>query len=506
MIGQRVTMPGRPRRVRPARWRRRGALVLCVLAAQASASGLSQGAPAGTVSLASNLTALNDGFAWAKATALGYAFEGDPVGKWYEAALPGREAFCMRDVSHQVHGGLALGLSEHTENMLRKFATNIAASRQWTSYWEIDRHDRPAPVDYRSDEDFWYNLPANFDVVDAAWRAFEWTGNRAYVEEPAFETFYRRSLTSYVEAWDANGDGLMESPEANGFRGIPTYWEGGGPKALTGADLVAAQYAANRSYAALLRASGRSVEAARFAVEAARLQRVYNDDWWNPATGRFYTAVVQDGSFDPSSQALAQIYPLYFGIVRSGARRRQVVEGLPDAGNVELSSYMAEVYYKNGRVERAFEALMTQLDPNLERRTYPENPFTAVGTIVHHLVGVRPLASQGVVETVPQLPGALEWIEVADLPLLDGMVTVRHDATVDGRWTALTNSGPEALQWRPAFSGAHDCLQVLRAGESLPVAASSRSTDWGGVESYVELAVASGEMLKVGVPAACTHS
>jgi len=24
-----------------------------------------------------------------------------------------------------------------------------------------------APVDYKSDADFWYNLPANFDIIDA---------------------------------------------------------------------------------------------------------------------------------------------------------------------------------------------------------------------------------------------------------------------------------------------------------------------------------------------------
>ena len=47
-------------------------------------------------------------FAWAKGQALDYVFpaaaHGDPVGDWYEAALPSRFAFCMRDVSHQATG------------------------------------------------------------------------------------------------------------------------------------------------------------------------------------------------------------------------------------------------------------------------------------------------------------------------------------------------------------------------------------------------------------------
>ena len=80
----------------------------------------------GAVSLRSDHAALVEGFEWARATALSYVREGDPVGPWFEAALPGRNAFCMRDVSHQAEGALALGLYEHTRNMMRKFAASIA--------------------------------------------------------------------------------------------------------------------------------------------------------------------------------------------------------------------------------------------------------------------------------------------------------------------------------------------------------------------------------------------
>lgn len=44
---------------------------------------------------------------------LSYAHDGtDSVGYWYEAALPQRETFCMRDVSHQSVGAQILGLSD----------------------------------------------------------------------------------------------------------------------------------------------------------------------------------------------------------------------------------------------------------------------------------------------------------------------------------------------------------------------------------------------------------
>ena len=127
---------------------------------------------------------LGEAFRWARQQALAYVRTGDPVGDWYEAALPGRDAFCMRDVSHQAAGAHALGMAAQNFNMLRKFAASIAESRDWCGYWEIDRLDRPAPVDYKSDRDFWYNLPANFDVIDCCYRMYAWTADRRYLEDP----------------------------------------------------------------------------------------------------------------------------------------------------------------------------------------------------------------------------------------------------------------------------------------------------------------------------------
>ena len=89
-------------------------------------------------------------FNWAKKEALSYVFDGDPVGSWYEAALPGRRAFCMRDVSHQAAGAQALGLATYTHNMLRKFAENISGSRDWCSYWEINYLNQPCTYIFAS--------------------------------------------------------------------------------------------------------------------------------------------------------------------------------------------------------------------------------------------------------------------------------------------------------------------------------------------------------------------
>jgi hypothetical protein len=67
----------------------------------------------GKITFTSDDPVLVKGFDWAKRQAMVYVHRGnDPVGHWYEAALPGRSAFCMRDVSHQLVGAQMLGLAE----------------------------------------------------------------------------------------------------------------------------------------------------------------------------------------------------------------------------------------------------------------------------------------------------------------------------------------------------------------------------------------------------------
>ena len=434
----------------------------------------------GAISLRSDHAALMEGFEWARATALSYVREGDPVGPWFEAALPGRNAFCMRDVSHQAEGALALGLYDHTRNMMRKFAASIAESRDWCGYWEIDRLDRPAPVDYRSDDDFWYNLPANFDLVQAAERAWQWTGDSAWLADPVFEDFHRRTLTDYVRRWDPDGDGIMQSPESAGTRGIPTYWEGEGPRAETGGDLVAAQYAANRAHAEMLRARNRpgDLQAAEiYAAEAVRLRELYNETWWAEELGRFYAATLPDGSFDATDIPAMQIFPLHFGIVES-ARAKRLFDGLRPGVNVEEKSYLAEAHYRYGRDSEAFAYLLAQMDPALERREYPENPFTAVGGAVRWLAGVRPLATDGLIETRSRLPAEVGWLELSEVPVLDGSLNLRHEGLSSTRLTRLSGNW---TAWRAVFAGSFDTLLV--DGEAL--AAESRRTLTGAVESFV---------------------
>jgi hypothetical protein len=217
---------------------------------------------------------LTASFNWAKQKALSYVGDSnDPAGPWYEAALPQREAFCMRDVSHQCIAAEYLGLHEQNRNMMHLFVKNISESKDWCSYWEINRYNKPAPADYRNDKEFWYNLPANFDVIQACYRLYMISGDKTFIEDKDFMNFYERSVNEYIARWHLMEDELLtraryiNTPEPFNEKdpfhyahGLPSYIEGG--KALRiGSDMVASIYAGLTSYAKILQMRGESEKA-----------------------------------------------------------------------------------------------------------------------------------------------------------------------------------------------------------------------------------------------------
>ncbi|MCL6457531.1 MAG: glycoside hydrolase family 116 protein, partial [Gorillibacterium sp.] len=275
----------------------------------------------GMIAFHSDDEALNRGFAWAKGQAQEYVHDGsDAVGLWYEAALPGREAFCMRDVSHQSLGAAILGLHAHTRNMMQRFAENISQTRDYCTYWEITKENVPAPVDYVNDQDFWYNLPANFDVIEACYRQYLWTGDRTYLEDPVMQNFYALSVTEYVKAWDKDGDGIPEYEASYGRRGLASYNEAGEFPRI-GADLIAIMIAGYQAYAEMAKLNGNDKLHQVYSAKSVLLQQQFEEQWWNEADSSFFAAVGHDKAFIPTSAEEGQFLPLYYEAIHDHAKR-----------------------------------------------------------------------------------------------------------------------------------------------------------------------------------------
>lgn len=386
----------------------------------------------GRIEFTTSDEAWNAGFAWAKKQALAYSHEGDLVGSWYEAALPDREAFCMRDVSHQSKGAEALGLREHTKNMLLRFAQGIAESRQFCSFWEIDRNYRPCPADYASDADFWYNLPANFDVMDACYRMYLMTGDKDYLFQSDFVRFYQMTVEEYAQWWDADGDGLLERKHPGSRLGIPSYCEDSefeGAQALI--DLLAIEIRGYRSAAKLFAGRRDERRSAHCSRMAERLSELLDRQWWDEREQSFYQVKDGDGTLRHSGRIGHGLSLCYYQVIGEEKKRCRHLDRLHAEAlkgiNVESLSHYPAVFYRSGQPERGAEWLKALISPSLLRREYPEVSYAAVESFIYDMAGVRPDGPRGAVRIAPQLPEEISWFHIKNLPFLDGELDILQD-------------------------------------------------------------------------------
>jgi hypothetical protein len=446
-----------------------GALCIFPLVWNGRAGG--QGAaPLSDVEFHSSNATLNETFRWARQQALGYVRMGsDSIGPWYEAALPGRNAFCMRDVSHQTAGAAALGLFAANHNMLDRFAESAAASRNWAAYWEIDGQGRPSPADYRSDDDFWFNLPANFDVLDAMVRMWRWTGDDSYQDDPRLQLFFRETLTDYITQWQLQPETILARPrianqrQAKGefvdSRGIPSYTEG--PKNFVfGADLLAAEYRAIRSYQEIAARPEDRKLAARLQKTADAIQRILETVAWSKEREHF-NGVIQTGmSGFGSGDTLA----LYFNAVKDPGHIRGALDCVSDPAywksiNIEEESYVPIVLFRYGRSDAAYRVLLDLAAPDKARREYPEVSYAVIAALVSGAMGIEPAHAGEAydVQTLPQPMTKKGDLSVASLRMKGNILDIAHAA--DGSTHFVNRNGPP-IRWRAAFIGAVNTLSV----------------------------------------------
>lgn len=418
--------------------------------------------------LSTNNDSLAAAYQWACSQALAYSHDGtdlrDSVGPWYEAALPGREAFCMRDVSHQCVAASMLGLSPHNLNMMHRFAENISESKDWCTYWEINRYNRPAPADYRNDREFWYNLPANFDVIQACLKLYDWTVDDRYLTEPVFTHFYEATFHRYLPHWRLQADSLLMRPmflhapqpihHDDAFhvcRGLASYVEGWGGVTAS-LDLAASLYAGHKAYARMLAIRGEADSATVYAQRADEYRRHIDTNWWDEANHRFHTLWVNSCEF---RRGEGVPFMLWFDATAMPERIRSSMDDiLAQEWNVENLSHQPTLFYRLGYDEAAYDKLFA-LSTNA-RKAYPEASYGFVEGVVGGYMGITPDASTHTVATRMHGP-TTDATRISDIPLWGGMLTVQHEGHTA---TTLTNHTGSALTWQATFYGRHNRLRA----------------------------------------------
>jgi hypothetical protein len=414
----------------------------------------------GSVSFISEDTSVQKAFEWAKSMALHYRGDiNDPVGPWYESALPPRYAFCMRDVAHQCMGAEILGLDKENLNMFNLFVSNISASKNWCSFWEMNKWKKPAPEDYRNDQAFWYNLPANFDLMNACFRLFQWTGNAHYINSPAFNDFQEKTANEYIDQWRLQPDSLLTRPTHpnapvpfnekdpfNRCRGLPSYAEAR-PDIKMGVDLIASIYRGLLTYASILSLKGHTKEADKFRKLAGSYQNRIESDWWNQKAGKYYTYYDNSGSFGNDE---GETFLLWFDALRDKDRIDETFKSISAKfTNVENTSYYPLIFYRYGRWKDGRRYLLWLADPSTKRREYPEVSFSVVEGIVQGLMGVSPDATVNTIATLyrPVYQGSSS---IKNLNVLGTKVSLTHK---NNKESVLLNGGNKKLKWKAVFYG-----------------------------------------------------
>lgn len=446
--------------------------------------------------------ALQTAFERAKTMALSYKGKtSDPVGPWYESALPPRSAFCMRDVAHQSIGGEILGLAKENKNMFRLFAKNISENKDWCSYWEINHLGEPAKDDYRNDKEFWYNLNANFDILNACWKLYLWTGDKEYIKGGIFTTFHEKSVTDYISRWVLSSDSLLSRPahpnapvpfnnhdSFHRCRGLPSYSEGV-LNIKMGVDLIAAIYRGLLSYAAIMESESKHTQAEIYTKKALAYQEKIEEQWWDENASRYYTYYSNDHQFGRDE---GETFLLWFDALKAGPRKEKTLQYLnANKWNVENLSYFPLIMYQNGYETKADEYILHLTDPATKRREYPEVSFGVIKGITEGLMGIEADARYNRISSLYRSKKQ-STSTINDVPVLGTLVTLKHSGT---KKSSLINTGKKEVSWRVKFSGNYKTIYV----NTKAIQAEQEKDNLGNTVSYADILVKPGKEIKAGL-------
>src|ERR1700761_1034170 len=447
---------------------------------------------------------LQQSFEWTKQQALTYTRpSAGTMGPWYEAALPGRNAFCMRDVSHQTEGAAALGLYAANRNMLGLFAQSAAKERDWAAYWEIDGNGHPSPADYVSDTDFWFNLPANFDVLDAIVRMWRWTGDDTYRDSPAFQRFFRITMGDYITVWQLTPDTILKRPRiANQHqtegrfvhsRGIPSYTEVS-LYFIFGTDLVASEYRAIQSFHEIAASESDRKLAQEMQPTADAIQSLLERVAWSKTQNHYLGTIRGDLTGTGSGDALV----LYFNAAKNPAHIRGARGYLSSPHywqhiNIDEESYVALPLFRYGRNDAEYQVLTDLSSPQKARREYPEVSYSVIEALVSGVMGVQPAHKDDAFDvlTLSRLPTDHDRATLSAVSIRRNQLDITHTGTSS---TRLKNVSGPSVRWRAAFPGAISRLHV----DSTTVAANHSISAGGASISWTDVTVPSGATRAAG--------
>ncbi|MGF1687409.1 hypothetical protein L4C36_12040 [Photobacterium japonica] len=399
----------------------------------------------------------------------------------YWAGYFDRTAFYSRDFLHQAAGAQLAGLDIENFSMFQTFAKHSTESRKWYTLWAVNFDGSPHTIDYKHDEWFVREVPAQFEFIEKAWEQYQWTGNKRYLEDPDLWRFYTKVLTDYIALHDDQDPNGIAEGYGGIFEGSATYNERG-EFPIEAGDGIGSQYQATVAYAAMLEAKEEYGEAKIWQEKAQQLKGFFNQQWSDAGSSdplANYVNIVQKDGFrmNDFGKENSWFMPMKL-ITEPGARNDRyldfIAENLgngigstPQAPhNIEAYTYIPETYFPYNRNEEAWkwmQYIMDVKDLPHERPTqgtngdYPEISFTFISNTIEGLMGIKPDAANKQIITASHLTHDIDWLAVDNLIMGNFELTIQHEGI---HKTTLTNKSEDTLTWQAWFYGVHPTLLV----------------------------------------------
>jgi hypothetical protein len=414
----------------------------------------------------------------------------------YNAGIPDRNSFCVRDFDHQALGGHFVGFDAHNRNITGRFAKSIFAQKDYQISWHI-YYKKPAEKMY----DNWFQVTPNFEMIATAYNdLYLWTGDRFYIDDPDMNKFYQITMTDFLAKHDlkASGNFVKGIIEKGGYNERDGVWDGKRVRGVVeeGGDIYGVQCQGYRAYAEILNLQKKPRQAEEYGHIADRLLETFRKTRWMDEYQVYASGLTAEGQLAYQYGREASFFILKCGLAEPGERARAHVARMLKDGNGdggEAKTYRADCLYPYGYVNEGYEAILQYNGP--EKLGYPEFGFTGVSHCARWLMGMSPDAARHVLVTRNNLPtnkGQI-WVEVSQVGVGVHVVNMRHDKTPgQSERSRLTHvKGPAPLIWEVQF---HGNWKLTINGE--PLKASTRR-DLAGELTHATVQVKPGETVEV---------
>lgn len=366
--------------------------------------------------------------------------EGDGSGEHiyvpsYWAGYRDRTAFYSRDFVHQALGAQIAGYTEENYNMFRIFAGGATEEREWYTPWAFNFDGTPHTIDYKNDQYFVREVPAQFELVEKAYKMYLWSGDKRYLSDPILYRFYTKVLNEFVELHDTNQNGIAEGT-------------GGGTHGEKYSD---------------------------FASE---------NTWFMPLKMITEPGTRNDEYIDFILENLGE----GIGTRPLAPVNLESYTYIPD---------MLFLYNRNEEAWKWMKYIISRKDLPHERAEqgtngdYPEIAFTFLSQVVEGMMGIEPEADHGIVATLPRLPRDVGNLLIKNMNAGELFFSVKHERN---RKTVLTNDGNRSILWEVRFYGNYKFIKV---GDELMKTMQKNMN--GETISFVRIEIAPGESGEAGV-------